>query len=402
MGGNVQHFQDTETGQIHAFDDGVDPFKLGYRSIPKTLSATVIPRPSEDHVWFKGAWIHKNQAPMGYESPVSSVPSYDPAWHFLLTPYTWVLKDDEDFSVSLEQINANAYPGDRLAEPVMAVIMDGAEALVSRDGTVALPMQGGLAEQHCAVELMNRWFCALLIGGVYAESVAHKDALVGSLEEDRLLFLYVPTQHGRFRHMNASIDERVALLHPRVIRVAQLREALAYGATILDRVQSLSPFFLLHGYTALQHQNLRDALGALWVAVEQLTSFLWEKKFLVDDSRHPKGMPTRLKSLKQDNRTWSISVRHELLWQLQLLSEDDYVKLGAARKQRNDLLHEGRAPDLAVVRDLWSAVCKLLATASGESMEKLLSMGHWNHQPSKRVGKTNFDGWHAVVQALSK
>lgn len=397
----MQHFQDTETGQIHAFDDGVDPFKLGYRSIPKTLSATIVPQPSEDHVWFKGGWIHKDQAPPGYEPPVSSVPSYDPAWHFLLTPYTWVLKDGEEFSVSLAQINANTYAGHRLAEPVTAVMMDGAEALVSRDGTVALPMQGDFVEQHYAVELINRWFCALLIGGIYAESVAHNDALVGSLGEDRNLFLYAPTQHGRFRHMNASIGERIELLHLRVIRVAQLHEALAYGTRMLDRVQSLSPFFLLHGYTALQHQNLREALSALWISVEQLTSFIWEKKFLADASKHPNGMQARLQSLKQDNRTWSISVKHEILWQLQLLPEDDYARLGSARRQRNNLLHEGRAPELAVVMDLWTAVCNLLATASGESMEKLLNMGHWAHQPSTRVGKTNFDSWNAVVRVLS-
>lgn len=398
----MQHFQDTETGQIHAFDDGVDPFKLGYRSIPKTLSATVIPKPSEDHVWFKGAWIHRSQAPLGYESPVSSVPSYDPAWHCFLTPYTWVLKEEEDFSVSLEQINANTYAGSKLAEPVAALTIAGATALVSRDGAVALPMEGDLAEQHCAVELMNRVFCALLIGGIHAESVAHNDALVGCLGEDRRLFIYAPTKHGRFRHMDASISERISLLHPRIIRVAQLQEALAYGVRVFDGIQNLSPFFLLHGYTALLHRNFSDALGSLWITVEQLTSFLWENKFLADEGKHPKGMQARLQSLKQDNRTWSISVKHEMLWQLKLLSDEGYARLGAARKQRNNLLHEGRTPDLPSVTNLWSAVCELLATASGEPMERLLNMEPWNHQPSRPVGKTNFDGWTAVTLALSK
>lgn len=398
----MQHFQDTETGQIHAFDDGVDPFKLEYRSIPKTLSATIIPKPSEDHVWFNGSWIHKDQAPRGYEPPVSSVPSYDPAWQSFLTPYTWVLTDGEDFSVSLEQINANTYARDRLAEPVTTLTVTGAIALVSRDGAVGLPMEGDLAEQHRAVEVMNRLFCALLIGGIHTESVAHNDALVGCLGEDRRLFLYLPTLHGRLRHMDASITERFALLHPRVIRVAQLQEALAQGIGVLDRIQNLSPYFLLHGYTALQHQNLSDALTSLWITVEQLTSFLWEKRFLEQSDRHPKGMKARLQSLKQDNRTWSISVRHEILWQTQLLSEESYASLSSARGQRNNLLHEGRVPNLATVTGLWPAICELLATASGESMERLLSMGHWNHQPSKRVGKTNFDGWHAAVQALSK
>lgn len=73
----MQHFQDMETGQIHAFEDGIDPFGLGYRSIPTTLSSTVISKPSEEHVWLDGNWVHKTQAPLGYMPPVSSVPSYD-------------------------------------------------------------------------------------------------------------------------------------------------------------------------------------------------------------------------------------------------------------------------------------------------------------------------------------
>lgn len=269
----MQHFQDTETGQVYAFGDGVNPFELGYRSIPKTLSVTVIPKPSENHVWLEGNWIHKDDAPAGYTPPVSSVPSYDPAWQSFLTPYTWVLKDGDDFSVSLEQINSNTYAGDRLPEPVAALAVAGIAALVSRDGAFALAMQGDMAQQHRAVEVMNRLFCALLIGGIYAESVAHNEALVGCLREDSRLFVYVPTKHGRFRHMTASIQERIDLLHPRVLYVSQLKEALAYGMSVLERVENLSPYFLLHGYTALQYQDLSDALSSMWIVVEQLTAF---------------------------------------------------------------------------------------------------------------------------------
>lgn len=203
----MQHFQDTETGQIHAFDDGVDPFKLGYRSIPRTLSTTIIPKPSEDHVWFEGGWVHKDQAPQGYEPPVSSVPSYDPAWHSFLAPYTWVLKDGEDFSAPLDQINDNTYAGDRLPEPVATLAAAGIAALVSRDGAFALPMRGDMAQQHRAVELMNQLFCALLIGGVYAESVAHNEALVGCLGEDSITPRFAaPGPHARATGENGFLE----------------------------------------------------------------------------------------------------------------------------------------------------------------------------------------------------
>ena len=192
----MQYFQDTETGQIHAFDDGVDPMALGYRSLPKTLSSIVKQKPSEEHVWLDGDWVHKADAPAGYSAPVSRVPSYDPAWHAFLQPYTWVLRDEEAFSITLEHINANSYAGERLAEPVFSLAEFGIAALVSRDGAVALPMRDGFLQQHVAVEALNRSFCALLIGGIHAEFVSHNEAFPGCLGEDKRLFVNRPGFRG--------------------------------------------------------------------------------------------------------------------------------------------------------------------------------------------------------------
>lgn len=397
----MQHFQDTETGQTYAFDDGVEPMALGYRSIPKTLSSNVKPKPSPEHVWIDGDWVHKTEVPAGYTVPVSSVPSYDPTWHAFLRPYTWVLQDDEVFTFTLEQINANSYAGERLAEPVFSLAEFGIPALVSRDGAVALPMRDGFLQQHAAVDVLNRIFCALLIGGIHAELVSHNEALVGCLGEDQHLFVYAMTQHGRYRHMDAAMSERINLLHPRVIRVTQLRNALTLGLTALSNVKNLSPAFLLHGYTALQHQSVSEALSSLWIVVEQLTSFLWEMRFLENPALHPADMKGRLQGLKQDNRTWTTSVKHELLWQIKALSEQSYAGLSLARSQRNKLVHEGRVPDIDAVTGLWPALCEMLQTASEVSMELLARRGVWNHQPSTRVGKTNFDSWDAIVEKFA-
>ena len=72
----MKEYQDTETGELWAFEDGVDPSKLGNRNIPTTLSENIIRRPTEDgYVWFNGGWILKSDAPEGYKTPISSVPS---------------------------------------------------------------------------------------------------------------------------------------------------------------------------------------------------------------------------------------------------------------------------------------------------------------------------------------
>ncbi len=397
----MQHFQDTETGQIHAFDDGIDPMALGYRSIPKTLSSIVKQKPSEEHVWLDGDWVHKTEAPEDYSLPVSSVPSYDPAWHAFLRPYTWVLQDDEVFLITLEQINANSYAGEKLAEPVFSLAEFGIPALVSRDGALALPMQDGSLQQHAAVDVLNRIFCALLIGGIHAEFVSHNEALPGCLGEDEHLFVYTPTQHGRYRHMDAAMSERINLLHPRVIRVPQLRSALGLGLAALSNVKNLSPAFLLHGYTALQHQSATEALSSLWIVVEQVTSFLWEERVLKDSNLNLPDMKKQLRDVGKSADTSKTAVKHELLSITTVISADCYSRLSSARDQRNDLVHEGRVPDMDAVTGLWPALCEILKTASGVSMEQLESLGQWNHQPSTRVGKTNFDSWDATVKNLA-
>src|SRR5690348_13534534 len=76
----MKTYQNIETGELYAFDDWIDSFKLNNRNIRGTLSETAIPRPSEFHVWFTGSWIKDTDSPKGYKTPTSSVISYNPAW----------------------------------------------------------------------------------------------------------------------------------------------------------------------------------------------------------------------------------------------------------------------------------------------------------------------------------
>lgn len=73
----MKTFQDTETGQLHCFEDDADLTKL---KIPNTFSENVIPKPSDAHVWYENNWIEKAKAPANYVTPVSSLPIYNLAW----------------------------------------------------------------------------------------------------------------------------------------------------------------------------------------------------------------------------------------------------------------------------------------------------------------------------------
>lgn len=53
----MKEYQDTETGQIYAFEDDFDPFTEDNRNLPKTLSVIVKPKPDDSHVWYQCDWI---------------------------------------------------------------------------------------------------------------------------------------------------------------------------------------------------------------------------------------------------------------------------------------------------------------------------------------------------------
>lgn len=401
----MKTYQDTETGTLHAFEDGVDPFVLNNRNIPATLSEVVIPQPSNSHVWFNGNWFKDTEVPKDYKPPTSNVPAYNPAWMAFLNPYTFVLHDEaEKMEVSLEQLNSNSYDGNKLSEVVVTLPLTNAcniNALISFDGAIAIPKNADYPSEKIALDNINRIFCALLLGGVHVEVISPRELFSGMLENKKNIFIFQDELHSRLRHQWSSMQERIVLMTPRIVNTHELRDAYLHGMSILSSVKNLSPFFLLHGYTAMVFQNRSDALSSLWITVEQLTSFIWENHFLRNPEFHPVNMKNRFDSLKQDNRTWSTSVKHELLWQTKLLSGECFASLSSARKQRNNLVHEGVVPEFEVIKNLWVCMFELLESASGTQQ---IGMRHLVPLDNPELGfpeKNNFSEWEALSEKLS-
>ncbi len=246
-----------------------------------------------------------------------------------------------------------------------------------------------------------------MLGGIRVEAIDSQKIECGSLlEGGKNIFSYIPSGHSRLRNNWASLSEAIVLLHPQIIYESELRNAYHMGHQVLDIVSNLSPIFLLRGQSALYHRNLSDALSNLWIVVEQLTNFFWKHRFICAPGFHPKEMLSRLDSLKRDNRTWSTSVKHELLWQTKHLSEESFAVLFKARKSRNDLSHEGKIPDCSIIEDLWIALLELLESASGTILLKLRQLtthpdpttsklSFIKHRPPKfdRQRKIDFGEW---------
>ncbi len=405
----MKHYQDTDTGQVYAFEDEVDPFALALtnRNIPKTLSENVIPKPSEAHVWFNGGWIKNSDAPKNYEQPTSSIPTYNPAWVVFLQPYTAVLVTPRDkLEVTLEQINSNSYDNDKLSKVVMSLPLSetGLQAFVTYDGAVSIPRNDQFPTNELAITGFNRILCAILLGGMHVEVVSPSELYSGTLLNGTDIFLHNPTIQGNLRHKLTPITDRMLpLMHPRIISAQDLINAHRHGVSVMNCIKNFSPHFLLHGYTSMIKQNRSDALGSLWIVVEQLTWAIWESKFIQSPQFHPAcEMKSRKDSLKSDNRTWPISVKHELLWQTKLLSDQCYEALSVARKLRNDLVHRGDAPDFIAISNLWKNLSEMFETASGinlDGMRRLLPLG----SPSLGLPhKGNFDEWKKLEGKVFK
>lgn len=401
----MKTYQDTETGKLHAFEDGIDPFSLNNRNIPTTLSETIIPQPDSSYVWFGGDWVKNTEVPTGYKPPTSSVPSYNPAWMAFLNPYTAVLHNAESkLDISLDQINANSYDGNKLSEAVATLPLNSAEhihALISYDGAIAIPMNADYPTGEKALEGINRMMCAILLGGIHAEVISPEGLVCGSLHNESCLFSYTPSLHTRLQHNAASMQERlIPLMHPRVLYVSDLREAYFHGLSVIDAISNFSPFFLLHGYSAMVYQNRSDALNSLWIAIEQITCNLWENDFLSALTSQPPHVRDRFAELKREKKLDRISAKHELLNLSKVITDDCFAALSSARKIRNELVHEGLVPDFCIIENLWKHISELLELASKISsvwMGRLTAL----EAPEREIPeKYNFDEWAALIEKL--
>lgn len=322
-----------------------------------------------------------------------------------LRPYTAVLRDvTSQLSVTLDQINANSYDGKRLAEVVATLPLgtpSGIDALISYDGAIAIPQCEDFPSKVDGVAKLNEVLCSLLLGGIHAE-VLHSDGLVvGSLQDKVMLFAYTPCVHAQLRLNWAALSERLQpLMHPRVLMVDAIQAAYAQGQQVIGAIQNFSSFFLLNGYTAMVYQNNSDALNNLWIAVEQLTDYLWTERYVKNKNAFPARVAkchAKANRAIQNDQIWA---KQKLLRLAKIISKECHKALGQARDKRNDLVHKGIVPDYQTIDVLWKALPELVEVASGIEalgMRGLRGGGAINWDIPARI---NFDEWIELASTL--
>jgi len=401
----MNHYQDTKTGQIYAFDKGIDPRTLNNRNIPETLSEDVKAKPDDSYIWDDGDWVKKVEAPTDYTQPVSSVPSYNPAWMAYLLPYTAVHRDESSgLNISLDQINGNSYDGNKLSAVVASLPLNtpsGISGLISYDGAIAIPQCEDFPCSADAVSKLNEILCSFLLGGVHAEILHTDDLVVGSLQDKTRLFVYTPSLHSQLRLNWAAVNERIMpLMHPRILMLAEMQDAYSQGQQVIRSINNFSPFFLLNGYTAMHYRNNGDALNNLWITVEQLTEYLWTEFYEKDFATLPVRIVqchNHLRSKKQLKNIWA---KQQQLRLSKIISKKCHVTLSNARNARNDLVHDGVVPNLEIIEGLWNVIPELLEFASNIQPLGLRKLSGTGASSWSIPIKTNFDEWMQLSQSF--
>lgn len=401
----MKDYQDTETGSIYAFEDGVDPQALNYKSIPVTLSEIVKVKPDESYVWYESDWIKQELAPQGYIQPGSNVEVFDAAWMAFLLPYSAVHRNENSgLNITLDQINANSYDGNKLSEVVASLPLTTSTtipALISYDGAIAIPQCGDFPSNIDGVRGLNEILCSMLLGGIHTEVIHATDLVPGTLQDNKNIFAYTPSLNNQLRLNCAALIDRLPLIHPRVLKVEDIQKAYSQGQQAIKSVPRLSPFFLLNGFTSMMYLNTNDALSNFWIAVEQITEHLWHEHYIKHKaSFHPRIAKCHNKAKGKRNSIDNISAKHKLLRLSKIISKKCYQALDMARLKRNKLAHDGVSPSQEVIQALWESLPDLIEQASG-----IRELGARNLLGSCTQSwpiptRTNFDKWEELANQL--
>jgi hypothetical protein len=331
------------------------------------------------------------------------------AWVTYINPFRLVVPNSETpLKVELEEINSNTYNNGNLCRVVTTVDLPDSEdykLLVCYDGALAIPRTEQFRKKEDAVNLFNRIICQLQLAGVMCEAIDQRDVVWGKLHEKMLIW---PVElgesassnlHSKLRMRVASNIDTIVLSNPQYIHVNDFLSSLSLGESILNTIENLTPTFLARGITEIKYKNWSLALSNLWITVEQLTDHLWVSKFITNSSMHPDSeINGRIKAMKQDNRTWSSSVKQEMLFQVGFLDSFVFERLYPARQARNRLVHDGKEVSEIIVKDLYRAIVKLISICLSKTHVPIADL---NLVRERAVGKAldvqeNFDDWREV------
>ncbi|MBE5814932.1 MAG: hypothetical protein E7320_06980 [Clostridiales bacterium] len=285
-------------------------------------------------------------------------------------PMRLITKPQEKVTFSLDEINKCSYNNYLLCRIVGSIenTYRGTKVtyLVCGDGALAIGKEHNLTINQLLLHY-NDLLCKLLFGGVDVEGITSKDIATGYVKDEKMVWP-VNFGHSYNSHLHACIRMKLTtsfdaiVLHgasESSISISEFRKSLLDGTEITDSTSNLSTYHLIQGITEMKYGNWSSAVTNLWIVAEQITDCLWEREYVNCETRDPE-ISGRRQTLLQDHRTYSASVKQELLYQIGLLPKETYRRIYRIRKARNKLIHEGIMVEKEDAHQLYQAIDELL------------------------------------------
>lgn len=294
-------------------------------------------------------------------------------------PIQFVVHQNEKIDFSIEDINNLSYDHS-LLHRIIGTITNcfenkNVEYIVCGDGALGIKIDGNISEEDIIVHY-NDLLCKLYLGGMNVEAITNRDIVKGNIYESKSIWpvdfgeSWNSHIHAELRMRVVGVTDAILLYQPeeRATTIEKMNEKLNKGNMIVKAIPNLSTFHLLNGITEFRHRNWPSALTFLWVVVEEITDYLWSQNIIENVTGENSK---KRKEMLKDTRTYTISVKQEILLQIGVISEKIYNNIFEIRQARNKLVHEGKL------------ISESKATILLETVKELLAL----------VSKMNIDSW---------
>ena len=285
-------------------------------------------------------------------------------------PYRLVFRNEADiWSPTADQIEDKSYDYVKLHR-ISASFDIGLSAPyclhVGFDGTLLIPKIPETSPTERAVGVFNQVLGEILIGGIYFDAVRPTD--VGDAIFYRTGY-YRPNSmgsslngqlHVALQTKHAGTFESYLLHNPKHIFAKNLIQARRKGEEVTSKINTLRVDFILYGVSAYVSHEWNSSLAHLWIAIEQLIEYRWCER--IEKGYQPSEPIPRRSEFLNDHRTWVISAKIEVLFQVRAVTEEVYHLLSIARKARNDLSHKGINVTKSAAEAAFNAVFQLIAS----------------------------------------
>lgn len=251
---------------------------------------------------------------------------------------------EDTFSVNIEEINKGTY--DPLKLHRVSFFLDvglehGTPMGFGFDGSLIIPKDRSVSTADSAIDSFNRVKAALLLGGVPIDATT--PSMIGFGELKSTGYFRYHDCLGAEALIAQALQERGAgsqvainLLRPPELTEEEVRSAFYHGERTFSALPRLNAAFLAQAYSSLRKHEARKALIFGWVACEQLLESLWQDFFLKEPRFY--RFESRLAYLKNVRH---VAEKIEFLFLSDLIPEDIYSHITAARKSRNKFAHSG-------------------------------------------------------------